>query len=156
MNVNPFDRTIRAAQGYYELQMLKEAICQLDTLPLTAQLRGDVLEMRVLILMKDERWREALSTCEKLCAVAPDTPPGFIHMAYCLHELGRTQQAKEVLLEGPAALNRDATYHYNMACYECVLGNIDNARVYLETSLSLDEKLRDYARTDPDLKLLHG
>jgi len=153
-SVNPFDRILRTAQGYYELQMFTDAVAQLDTMPLSAQLRGDVLEMRVLILMQDKRWGEALSSCEKLCAVAPDTPTGFIHMAYCLHELGRTQHAKDVLLEGPAALNRDATYHYNMACYECALGNIDTARVYLETSLSLDGKLRDYAITDPDLKPL--
>ena len=136
--------------------MTEEAVAELDELPLNAQLRGDVLEMRVLILMKACRWREAMDACEKLCAVAPESAPGFIHMAYCLHEQGRTRQAKEVLLEGPASLNRDPTYHYNMACYECVLGNIETARVYLKTSFSLDNKLRDFAREDPDLRPLQS
>ena len=152
--MNPFERSILAAQCYFELEMMGEAIEELDALPLTAQLRGDVLEMRVLILMKACRWKEAVDASEKLCAVAPDSAAGFIHMAYCLHEMGRTRQAREVLLEGPSSLNRDATYHYNMACYECVLGNIETARVYLNTSLSLDGKLRDFARVDPDLKPL--
>lgn len=135
--------------------MLEDAVFELDRLPITAQLRADVLEMRILALMKASRWRDAIAACEKLCAVEPDSPVGFIHAAFCLHELGRTMEAKEVLLEGPAALIKDPIYHYNLACYECVLGNIDTARAYLDTSVSMDGKLRDFARTDPDLKPLH-
>lgn len=153
--MEPFQRSITAAQGYYELQMLEEAIGELDELPLNAQLRADVLEMRVTILMKTRRWGDAIDACEKLCAVAPDAALGFIHLAYCLHESGRTQQAKDVLLEGPSSLSRDPTYYYNMACYECVLGNVETARVYLETSLSIDSKLSAFAKVDPDLKALN-
>ena len=149
------DHIILAAQGYFELEMHRDAIVELDKLPLAEQLRPDVLEMRVLILMKDQLWRDAFSASEKLCAVAPEVPIGFIHAAYCLHELGETQSAKELLLEGPAALVNDATYHYNLACYECALGNIETARAYLVASISMDEKLREFAENDPDLKPLH-
>ena len=149
------DHIITAAQGYFELSMHAEAIAELDKLPLEEQIRPEVLEMRVLILMKDQLWQEALSASEKLCIVAPESPIGFIHAAYCLHELGHTRAAKELLLEGPAALVNDATYHYNLACYECALGNYDTARAYLEASLSMDDKLREFAKTDPDLKPLH-
>lgn len=153
-SVNPFERTIMAAQGYYDLQMPGEAIAELDTLSPTAQLRADVLEMRVLILMKAQRWCEAMDASEKLCTVAPDSATGFIHLAFCMHELGRTQEAKEVLMQGPSALDREPTFHYNMACYECALGNLETARAYLDASLSMDEKLTDYAKEDPDLKPL--
>ena len=153
--MNPFERSILAAQGYYELQMLGEAVTELDELPLTAQLRADVLEMRIIILMKGARWVEAVDACEKLCAVAPDLAIGYIHLAYCLHEMGRTPHARQVLLDGPAALSTDATFHYNMACYECVLGNVDIARAYLTTSLELDAKLRVHAKSDPDLRRLY-
>ena len=153
--MSAFDHIILAAQGYFELEMHREAIVELDKLPLAEQLRPDVLEMRVLILMKDHLWREALSASEKLCAVAPEVPVGFIHAAYCLHELGQTREAKELLLEGPASLVNDATYHYNLACYECALGNFETARAYLNASLSMDEKLREIAENDPDLKPLH-
>jgi predicted Zn-dependent protease len=154
-SVNPFERTILAAQGYYDLQMPEDAIAELDTLPLSAQLRADVLEMRVVILIKAQRWCEALDTSEKLCAVAPDSPTGFIHLAFSMHELGRTRQAKEVLLDGPTSLAREPTFHYNMACYECALGNIEVAKAYLDASLSMDKKLRAYAKEDPDLKPLN-
>lgn len=155
-NVNQFERTILAAQGYFELEMLGDAVKELDSLPAQVQIRADVLEMRVLILMKARRWRQALRASENLCAVSPEAATGFIHMAFCLHELGRTRQAKEVLLEGPASLVREATYHYNLACYECALGNLETARAYLETSVSMDEKLKQFSLDDPDLKALHS
>jgi predicted Zn-dependent protease len=148
------DPIILAAQGYFELEMHKEAIAELDKLPLTEQIRPEVLEMRVLILMKHHHWREALDASEKLCAIAPDAPIGFIHAAFCLHEMGKTQQAKELLLEGPASLATDPTYHYNLACYECALGNIETARAYLAASFSMDKHLREFAQTDPDLQPL--
>jgi len=148
------DHIILAAQGYFELEMHREAIAELNKLPLAEQLRPDVLEMRILILMKDNHWQEALSASEKLCTVAPEVPIGFIHAAYCMHEMGHTREAKALLLEGPASLVNDATYHYNLACYECALGNLSLARAYLDASLSMDEKLRAFAETDPDLKPL--
>ncbi len=134
--------------------MIPEALEELDSLPLLAQLRQDVLELRVMIFMKAKRWKEAAAASEKLCAVAPELPLGFIHSAFCLHEMGKTREAKEVLLEGPAALVKEATYHYNLACYECALGNTEAAQAYLQTSINMDERFEAYAKTDPDLKAL--
>ncbi len=152
--MDPLERTLLAAQGYFELEMPAEALRQLDSLPPAAQMRADGLELRVVILMMAERWREAARACERLCAVAPEVPGGFIHHAFCLHELGKTGQAREVLLDGPPALVKEATYHYNLACYECVLGNLESARAHLAMSLKMDAGLREHARTDPDLRPL--
>jgi len=154
--VTPFERTLLAAQGYFELDMLSDALKELDTLPFHDQLRPEVLELRVTILMKAEKWRHALRAAEKLCAVAPDYPAGYIHAAFCLHEMGRTREAKEVLLEGPPQIVNEPTYHYNLACYECVLGNMEAAKAYLETSVSMDSRFREYAKDDPDLKALYA
>jgi tetratricopeptide (TPR) repeat protein len=153
--VNTFERAHLAAQGYFELEMYEEAIRVLDRLSFEDQLRSEVLELRVVVQMKACRWKEALVASERLCAMAPDVPIGFIHAAFCLHELGCTREAKELLLEGPPSLVKEATYHYNLACYECVLGNLETAQAYLETSVSLDFKLREFAKEDPDLKPLH-
>ena len=91
-----------------------------------------------------------------ICPVlAPEKPIGFIHAAFILHETGCTDEARTLLLGGPDSLHRDATYHYNLACYECVLGNLDLARMHLDRSFELDKKFRDYAKSDPDLAKLH-
>jgi predicted Zn-dependent protease len=150
--VNDFERHIRAAQGYHELGMHRDALAELDAIePSEWSGRPAVIEMRLIILMHARRWKEALAVSRKLTEAAPELPAGYIHAAFCLHELGRTREAKELLLSGPPALRNEATFHYNLACYECTLGETGSALTNLEASFAIDGKFRDFARTDPDL-----
>jgi tetratricopeptide (TPR) repeat protein len=113
-----------------------------------------VVELRTVVLMQAKRWKLALLASRSLCRVAPDKTSGFIHAAFCLHELGRTIEARDTLLAGPNLLHAEPTYHYNLACYECALGNLDLARLHLEKSIELDKKFKDFAKNDPDLSAL--
>ena len=61
-----------------------------------------------------------------------------------------------MLLQGPSTLHQEATYHYNLACYECALGQLALARAHLEKSFEIDKKFREFAKTDPDLKPLRS
>jgi tetratricopeptide (TPR) repeat protein len=133
------DRTLLSAQGYFELGMTVEALAELDSLPVVRQQRSEVLQMRLLIHMTLYQRR-------------PNEALGFIHAAFCLHELGRTAEAKALLLNGPSALLSEPTYHYNLGCYDAALGNIAEAQAHLRVSFKLDKKFREFARTDPDLK----
>src|SRR5207249_7602467 len=94
---------------------------------------------------------QALTTARELCKAAPQSAAGFVHAAFCLHELGRTAEAKEMLLAAPQVIENEPVYHYNLACYECALGNLDAARMHLEKSFAMDKKYRAFAKTDPDL-----
>jgi tetratricopeptide (TPR) repeat protein len=153
--VEDFQRSILAAQGYHELGLWREAWRELDGLSDAAQHRPDVLEMRVLILINERKWREALVLSRQLAEVAPEEEGGWVHSAYCLHEMGRTREAIQALLSAPASLKEKAIFHYNYACYSCVLGQIDAAREALLRSFALDKRYRDYALGDHDLKPLH-
>ena len=157
MKITPqTDRTLQAAQGYFELGMMDESLAELDTLPAGLQEGAAVLQMRLFIHMHEKRWAQALEISRTICRVQPEETLGFIHAAFCLHELRRTAEAKTFLLGGPAALLNEATYHYNLGCYDAVLGNIEEAQAHLRTSFRLDDKFREYARTDPDLKPVWG
>ncbi len=147
-------RLLLAAQGYSELGLPELALDELNLLP--EDIRGSALgvESRLSVLMQARRWKRALSVGRELCRLAPDRTAGFIHTAFCLHELGKSREALEVLNSGPAALKAEPTYHYNLACYEAALGNIEQARAHLNVSFAMDKSLKDYARTDPDLKPL--
>ena len=114
------------------------------------------LEQRIVILLKLRRWKTAATCARKLCRLLPEQPAGFIHLAFCLHELGETARARDVLREAPANVRRDATCCYNLACYEAVLGELDAARLHLAQSISIDKRFRDFARTDSDLAALHS
>ena len=145
-------RTLLAAQGYFELGMLEDAMVELERLPSEMQEDTEVLQMRLAIHMQEKRWNDALAISRTLCQHGPDETPGFIHAAFCLHEMGRTADAKACLLAGPSALLEEATYHYNLGCYDAALGNIEEAQTHLRASFKLDRKFREFAKTDPDLK----
>lgn len=151
MTLNP-DKVLLAAQGYFELGMMEDAIAELGSLPPELQGRLDVLQMRLCACMRIHRWLDALRASEQLCELQPQEAMGYIHAAFCLHELGRTEDARVILLTGPIALRREATYYYNLGCYNAALGNIEAAQTHLQASFKLDRKFREYAKTDPDLK----
>ena len=148
------EKTLVAAQGYTELGMFDDALGELDTLPGTALRNPTVIELRLGILMRARRWADALTVGRRLTSACPKQNLGYIHTAFCLHELGQTDEARAVLLTGPETLHTEPTYHYNLACYECHLGNMDLARVHLDRSFQLDKKFRDFAKSDPDLQAL--
>ena len=150
----PHERTLLATQGFAELGMLDDALAELDTLPLNARRLRPALELRTAILMQAKRWPDALVASRELLAAGPENNSGYIHVAFCLHELGHTAEARDTLLSGPESLRQDATFHYNLACYECALGALNLARAHLEKSFKIDKRFREFARTDPDLKAL--
>jgi predicted Zn-dependent protease len=150
-----FEKKIQSAQGYSELGMYDDALAELDAIEPAVRERPEILELRVLILMHAKRWNKALAASRRLAEERPDATVGFVHTAFCLHELGRSAEAKAVLLSGPPKMLDEPVFHYNLACYECVLGNLDSARTHLETSIALDKKFREFAKIDPDLKALN-
>src|SRR5687767_6564877 len=113
-----YQRHLLAAQGYSELGLPELALEELDAVAEELQHDAAMLETRLAVFMQCERYVDAVVVARELCQRTPDRAAGFIHQAYCLHELGDTKGAKEVLLSGPAALKAEATYHYNLACYE--------------------------------------
>jgi predicted Zn-dependent protease len=147
-----FEQIVRIADGYSELGMLDDALAQLDQLDTEHQDHLEILRMRVDILLRKQDWNYALRLSQRFCAVNPNQPYGYVHAAFCLHELGRTSEAKHTLLDGPAALLDEPVYYYNLACYDTVLGNLEQARVYLRASFRLDKSFRELAKNDPDLK----
>ena len=122
MEPAPHDRTLQAAQGYLELGMVDDALAELDSLPIAARERVEVLHLRCSAHIQARRWPEALQIGQLVCQLDPQGPPGFLQAAFCLHELGRTREAREVLLGGPSSLLNEATYHYNLGCYDAALG----------------------------------
>jgi len=91
-----------------------------------------------------------------LCKVAPDSGTGFLHAGFCLHQLGKTEEAKMLLITGPVALLKEPIYYYNMGCYEALLGDVNGAKENLLISFKMDVSFRELAKKDPDLEALHS
>src|SRR5438445_13238731 len=133
-SIEDYQRTLLAAQGYCELGMSTDALAELDSIPEEFHSHATVVELRLIILMQDRRWKAALSAGRELTKIAPQKNIGYIHSAFCLHELGQTEAARKILLDGPQTLHAEPVFHYNLACYECRLGRLDAARAHLDKS----------------------
>ena len=93
-----------------------------------------------------KKWALALRISRRLCQVAPDAGAGFLHAGFCLHQLGKTAEAKKLLSTGPVALLKEPIYYYNMGCYEALLGNVRGAKENLQISFKMDSSFRDLAK----------
>lgn len=146
------ERVLSAANGYAELGLPDMAWEEMDSLSDDERSQPDAQEVMLGLLMRQHRWDEAIVTGRRLCAMEDCGPSTYIHTAYALHETGRTSEAQATLLAGPVSLRKDPLYHYNMACYLAVAGNLKEAEAALRTAFQMDESLRLHARIDPDLK----
>jgi tetratricopeptide (TPR) repeat protein len=145
------DRRITAAQGYLELGLHEDALAELQGLSAQASCQPEALEAFVLYHVHLQQWELGLGYAEALCIAEPKGAGGYIHTAYCLHELGRTAEAAQRLESGPAVLKKQAVYFYNLGCYYTRLGELPKAVRLLRRSFEMDGSLRKTARADPDL-----
>ncbi len=136
--------------------MERESIAELNAIPKELQDRPEVLQLRLHHMMMRQSWQRALTLSRKLCRLAPECGAGYLHAGFCLNQLGRTKDARAMLLKGPPALRREPIYHYNLGCYEALLGHVRNARRHLETSFKMDGTFREIAKKDPDLKTVQN
>ena len=88
---------------------------------------------------------------------APDRSSGWIHRSFALHELKRTQEAYELLLPSLSQFKGIWTIPYNLACYQCQLGQKASAMEFYSQALEMGgESVRDMALADVDLAALHA
>ena len=75
-------------------------------------------------------------------------------MAYAIRRLKGEAEAADILSLALRRYYDDALVRYNLACYWCVMGRVQEAREMLETAFKKDKGLRELAETDEDLAAL--
>ncbi len=97
-------------------------------------------------------------TTAALVRLAPEEAVGWVNRSFCLHEMERTAEARDNLLPVMEKFPDDAVMRYNLACYECQLGRLAQAKHWLEESFEIGDpwKLKLMALDDPDLEPLWG
>jgi len=147
---------LQAAQGWLGLGNWREARAELDNIPAELQSHPDVLQVRWAIHAAAKEWDSAAEVAEAFCKARPDSPFGFVHLAYALHEMKRTQEAQNVLLPVVEKFRGEFIIRYNLACYACQLGDGEGAWQWLEKSMALTDpdEVKQMALNDPDLEPL--
>jgi tetratricopeptide (TPR) repeat protein len=138
-----FEQQIRAAEGYSELGMLAEALAALDEISADARDRPEVLRMRVQIYLQAKDWETGLRLSRQLTDLLPNESHGFIHSAFCLHELRRTAEAETGAMNGPSTLLEESIYYYNLGLLRGGVRNLDQAKGYVQASFRLNKSFRE-------------
>lgn len=146
-----FGRHIEAAKAFLVLDMTDEALEELSCAGSAHGSDPELLELKATIFMRRKDWVSALRILEFLCRALPFSGDHFLHCAFCLHELKRTHEARKRLLSGPSTLRKSPLFHYNLACYEAQLGDLEASRLSLDRAILLDESFKAIALKDADL-----
>jgi predicted Zn-dependent protease len=149
-------RLLMTIEGYAELGLIDLAWDEWQALPAATRVETPFVEIELSLLMHEHRWPDAVDCAKRLRAKDGHSRLASIHGAYALHEIGLTSEAHTWLTAGPSQLINDPLYHYNMACYLTVLGDLAVARLGLDRAFKIDPSLREFAKKDADLAPFHA
>ena len=115
-----------------------------------------VLEVRWHIYAKAKKWDRVLETASSQIKLVPDISLGWRHRSYCLHELKRTEETRDNPVRVVENFADDPILPYNLACYECQLGRLEQAKVWLEKACKMGgrKQIKLMALQDRDLEPL--
>ena len=155
---HPDDQHLEAAEGWLGLGSWRDASGELEQIQPQFRAHPSVLELRYKIYAEAKRWELAVAVAEEVRELLPDEPWGYFYTAFALHELKRTQEAHDALKSVVEKFPGEQIMRYNLACYACQLGNLEEAMHWLKQALALAGKkdIRPLALEDPDLKPLWG
>lgn len=148
---------VQYATGYIALGILDQAEAELAAIPSEDGELPGVLAAQAELAMAAKRWIDVVGFARRLTEVEPSDVQGWVWWAYALREMQKIREALGVLLQIEAThANDHAVVPYNLACYYCLLGEIDIARRYFAKACKMDSSFKESAATDPDLEGLRA
>ena len=134
--------------------MFLEANTELDKIDPFNRAAPEVLALRIAIYRGLEKWELMQEIAKRLADFQPDYVQWTISLAYAIRRADSIHAAKEFLLNAESKFPNEAAIKYNLACYFCQVGDIQNAKNYLKKAFEIDLNWRMAALEDEDLKLL--
>ena len=155
---HPNNRHLEAAQGWLGLGDVLAANEELEQVAPELRAHPGVLWVRYQIYSKAKKWDLAAEIAATLTEQLPNDPAFWISLAYATRrkEGGSIQEAKAILIKAKTLFPKHYLIAYNLACYECQLGNLKEAMEFLGAARDLAGKkdIRSRALDDPDLEPL--
>jgi predicted Zn-dependent protease len=147
---------LNAARGWLELGNAAEAWVELGELLPRWHEHPEVLNLMWDLYADEGAWPKALAVARQMVNRYADDVSGWIHQSYALHEMKRTEEARDALSRAVGRFPREGIIPYNLACYECQLGQLSTAKRWLALAERIQGKdvLKKMALTDSDLKPL--
>ena len=155
--LNPEDtRHLQAAYGCIGSGNSDAARAELDKISPGFREHPAVLVTRLSLCEGAKEWPACLEMVELLIQVLPDNPIHWVQRSMYLRELGRVREAWDKLLPAAEKFPNFWMVPYQLACYACRLGDVDQARDRLNAALQLVDAaaVKTKALAEPDLEPL--
>ncbi|MEA3210753.1 MAG: hypothetical protein QOE70_3810 [Chthoniobacter sp.] len=146
------EQRIRAAEGYMDLGMFLDANEELEQIDADSRHLPEVLATRIRVYSALEKWELMLTMARRLALEQPDNPEWRVLWAYAARYGDSMEAARLILVNAVEDQPDAAILHFNLAGYECQLGNLEEAKARLHRAFELDEKYRLLALEDEDLE----
>jgi len=116
----------------------------------------EVLVVRLSIYQEMKNWDLMQTVARNLADLAPDDAGVLINLAYATRRMESIEAARVILICALGKHPNHPTIHYNLACYDCQLGDLESSKQFLDHALILDPGFRAMALKDKDLEPLWG
>jgi lipopolysaccharide biosynthesis regulator YciM len=127
-------KILLAAEGYLELGMVPDALREFEDLPARSKTSLEGLTMLMEIHRVEEEWEAMESVASRLWEAEPENVGRWIDWAIALRQSDSVASARVLLLEAVERFPDEALVHFHLACCECQLGNLPQARRHLMES----------------------
>jgi predicted Zn-dependent protease len=146
------EKRIEAAMGYFELGMLDDATQELEALGRRERL--SVLSVWSAALRMAKRWEEMLLLTQKMVELYPDEAECWISLADATRNSGSLPAGLALLQTAHEQFPDDGHILFQIACYCCQLGRLDDARNAVRDAVSCNRVWKKIALQDHDLTSL--
>jgi len=155
--LEPPDRHhLSAAIGWLGLGSWTEAKLEIDKISCENRMAPAVLLVEYDVYAAARDWGQAANVADKLVDVMRDQPGVWLSLAYAARRKpgGSIEQARAILRQAEEMFPGETMIAYNLACYECQLGNAEVARDWLDKAMARGnaKEIIALALKDPDLE----
>ena len=140
--------------GWLDLRCPDKALELLGPMLADEEARDAGLHLRVRALVRLGRYHDALPDLAELAKSHPEESWVPLCDAFCRKRTGDLRGAADVLRQLLQRDHKNATAHFNLACYLALAGDRDGAIDELSLACGLDAEHRLFARDEPDFDSL--
>jgi len=134
--------------------MLQDAWDALEKIDAEQRHLPQVLQVRLEIYRRMGKYEGMATMAEHLTKEFPEDSQNWISLAYAQRRYLDLQTAEKTLLEAQKRFPEEATITFNLACYACQLGRLDEAREMLAKAIEMEPAFKIAALEDEDLKAI--
>jgi hypothetical protein len=124
-------RHLTHAQGFIELRMYSDAETELLEISPSLRQHPDFLVTWWHVLFHKNLWKECVVVANQIIENDQNNAMAYIQLACALERFEGVENAYQVLRSVADRITDSLTINFNLACYACELGRLEEARQWL-------------------------